>query len=118
MAITNARVLGSVGAEDRVLGWWDRDVDRRPEAFGKNSTCWFSIVSAVCQKQVNWAVDLIQQARQGGRIANVFRGQIGADDLTADKIKTKVQLEPILWKNTVLQAQKILLRTVRERLSC
>jgi hypothetical protein len=26
--------------------------------------------------------------------------------------------EPILWKNTVLQAQKILLRTVRERLSC
>jgi hypothetical protein len=25
---------------------------------------------------------------------------------------------PILWKNTVLQAQKILLRTVRERLSC
>jgi hypothetical protein len=34
------------------------------------------------------------------------------------KIAAKARFEPILWKNTVLQAQKILLRTVRERLSC
>ena len=46
------------------------------------------------QKQVNWAVDLIQQARQGGRIANVVRSQIEADDLAADKIKTQVQFAP------------------------
>ena len=28
------------------------------------------------------------------RVADVIRGQIGADDLTADKIKAKVQLAP------------------------
>ena len=37
---------------------------------------------------------MIQQTWQGGGIANVIRGQIRADDLSAYKIKAKVQLAP------------------------
>tara|TARA_R110000737_G_scaffold237783_1_gene250098 strand:+ start:57 stop:545 length:489 start_codon:yes stop_codon:yes gene_type:complete len=46
------------------------------------------------RKVVNWAIDLIQQAWQGGRVTNVVSGQFGANDLAADKVKTKVQLAP------------------------
>jgi hypothetical protein len=51
-------------------------------------------VSAVCEELINRTVDLIQDLWQRGRIADVVRGQIGADNLTADKIETKVQLAP------------------------
>lgn len=34
MAVTNSRVPGGAGAQDRVLGWWNREFDRRTEAFG------------------------------------------------------------------------------------
>jgi hypothetical protein len=36
---------------------------------------------------------LIQQARQGSGVANVIRGQIRADDLATNKIKTKTKLQ-------------------------
>ena len=45
MVVTNARVLGGVGAQDRVLGWWDRNFDRRTKAFGKSRAGWISILS-------------------------------------------------------------------------
>jgi hypothetical protein len=40
--------------------------------------------------------NLAQKIRQGCRITDIIRGQIGANDLTADKIKTKVKLAPSL----------------------
>jgi hypothetical protein len=63
MAITNAWVPDGLRAQDRVLGWWDRDFDHQAEACDKKSACWLSIVSAVRQKQVNVGVDLIHQGR-------------------------------------------------------
>jgi hypothetical protein len=49
---------------------------------------------AVCQKESNWAVNLIKQARQGRWISDVICGQIGAGNLATDKIETEVQLAP------------------------
>jgi hypothetical protein len=92
--VPNARVLRDDGAHNRVLGWWDRDLDCRTEAFGKSLNRWLAIVSTVRKKQVNSSVDLIQQAWQRGLITNVISGQIRADDLAAHKIKTKAQLAP------------------------
>jgi hypothetical protein len=50
MAVTNARVLGGVGAQDRVLGRWNRNFDRRTKAFSKSSSGWLAIVSTVRKK--------------------------------------------------------------------
>jgi hypothetical protein len=75
MVVTNARVFGGV------IGWWNRKFDRRTEA-------------CIRKKHLNRAVDLIQQALQRGLITNVISGQIRADDLATNKVKTKVQLAP------------------------
>lgn len=90
MAIANGRVPGGVRAWDRVSGRWDYDLDRRTDMFRKDVACWLSVICAIRQKKVNRAVDLIEQIWQGCRISNKIRDQIGADDLTANKIKTQV----------------------------
>jgi hypothetical protein len=50
MAVTNAWILGGIGAQNRVLGWWDRDLDCRTEAFAKSLNRWLAIVSTVRKK--------------------------------------------------------------------
>ena len=90
MAIARRRIFGRIGAKDRVSGRWDRDFDCKSEPSGKQIRCSFSVVSAVCQKQINRTVDLIQEIWQRRSIADIILGQIRADDLTADKIKTEV----------------------------
>jgi hypothetical protein len=50
MVVTNARVLGGVGAQDRVLAWWNRNLDRQTKAFSKSSAGWLSIVSTIRQE--------------------------------------------------------------------
>ena len=50
MVVTNARILGGIRAQNRVLGWWDRDLDCRTEAFGKSLNSWLAIVSTVRKK--------------------------------------------------------------------
>jgi hypothetical protein len=74
--------LGRIGAQDRVFRRWDCDLNHRSEPSGKQIRCWFSIISSVCQKESNRAVDLIQEIWQRCRIANIIGGQIGADDLS------------------------------------
>ena len=63
MAITNVRVLGRPGGQDRVLRRWDRDFNRRTEAFGKKVKRRLTIVSTIRQEQINGGVDLFQQGR-------------------------------------------------------
>jgi hypothetical protein len=50
MVVLNARVPCGIGAQNRVLGWWDRDFDCRTEALGKSLNCWLAIVSTVRKK--------------------------------------------------------------------
>ena len=74
MAVSCRRIVGRIRAQDCVFGRWDRHLDHRSEPSGKQIRCWFSVVSAVCQKQINRTVDLIQEVWQCRWIANVVRG--------------------------------------------
>jgi hypothetical protein len=47
-------------------------------------------------KALHGTINLIEKIRQGCSVATIIRGQIGADDLTPDKIKTNVKLAPSL----------------------
>jgi hypothetical protein len=94
VSVPDARVLNCVRAQDCVLGWWDCDFNYRAEAVGQSLNRWLAIVCTIRKKLLNRPIDLIQQVRQGCWVANIIRGQIRADDLAADKIKTKVQLAP------------------------
>lgn len=60
MAITNAQAPGGVGAQDSILGRWDRNVDRRTKTFCKSRSRWLAIISTICNKYLNRVVDLIQ----------------------------------------------------------
>ncbi len=92
MTIANGRMQRRVRAEDCVFGRWDRDFDHRCEPEGKHVRCWFSIVSSICEEQINRTADLIQELWQYRRIADVVGGEIRTDNLAIDKIKTEVQL--------------------------
>ena len=94
MAVSCPQILGHIGAQDRVSRRWDRDLDRRSEPSGKQIGCWFSVVSSICKEPINRTVDLIQELWQRRRITDIIFGEIRADDLAADKIKTEVQLSP------------------------
>lgn len=59
MAVSGRRVPGRIGAHDRVYWRWNRDLNRRSELNGKQIRCWFSIISSICQKVRNRAVNLI-----------------------------------------------------------
>ena len=94
MTVTHARVMGSVRAQGRVLGRRDCDLDCRTEALRESLNRWLAIVCTIPNKHLDRASYLIEQAGKGSWVANVIRGQIGADDLATNKIKTKVQLAP------------------------
>ena len=94
MAIAQCRILCRVRAQYCVFGRRDRDLDCRSKSSDKQVRCGFSIVSSICEKQINGAVDLIQQVWQRCRIADLICGQLGTDDLATDKIETEVQLAP------------------------
>jgi hypothetical protein len=62
MAIARCRILCCVWAEARVFGRRDRDLDRRSESSGKQIRCRFSVVSSICEEQINRTVDLINRS--------------------------------------------------------
>ena len=94
MTVTCRRIFGRIGAQYCVFGRRNCDLNHRSETSGKQIRCWFSIISSVCQKVRDRAVKLIQENWKRCRIANIILGQIGADDLATDKIKTEVELAP------------------------
>jgi hypothetical protein len=96
MAIANGRMQRCVRAQDRVLGRRDRNLGHRPKAFNEKIARCSAVVSPICEKLINGTINLIQQIWKCSRIANIIRGQIGTDDLAADKIKAEVQLAPTL----------------------
>jgi hypothetical protein len=60
MAVTCARVFSRVMAQNRIIGWWDCDFDRRTEAFTESLIRWLAIIGTIRQEYVNGGVDLIQ----------------------------------------------------------
>ncbi len=55
-----------------------------------------SIVGTIGDKALHRTINLIQKISQGCGITDIVCGQIGANDLAADKIKTNVKLAPFL----------------------
>ena len=94
MVVTYRRIRGRIGAQCRIFGRWDRDLDHRSEPGGKHFRCWVSVVGSVCEEQINRTVDLIQETWQRRRIADIIFGEVRADDLATNKIKTEVELAP------------------------
>ena len=64
------------------------------EPSGRQIRCWFSIISSLCQKVREQTLDLIQKNWKRCRIAGIILGEIGASDLTTDKIKAEVEFVP------------------------
>jgi hypothetical protein len=50
----------------------------------------------------NRPVNLVNKTRQGFRIADIIRGLLGANDVSADKIKTDVKLAHLLRLTLIL----------------
>lgn len=96
MAIPNRRLHGRIGTSDRVLSRRNGDIRVISKPCRQQITRLYAIIGAIGNEQCDGAVDLIEKVRQGGRITDLIRGQIGADNLAADEIKPQVQFAPPL----------------------
>ena len=72
---------------------WDDDRGLRM-AFGHGIVNSFAIIRAVCRHRGNVSIDLIEQFRHFGNVADIIRRQFHGDDFMRVSINAEVQLAP------------------------
>jgi hypothetical protein len=92
MAVAYLWVLCRLRALNRRLGRRDNGFHDLAKTCYQKITGRRSIISPIGNKALHGNGNLAQKIRKGCRITDIIRGQIGANDLTADKIKTNVKL--------------------------
>jgi hypothetical protein len=62
--------------------------------FGNSIVNGFTIIRAVCRQRRNGSIDLIEQLRHLGNVADIIRRQFHSDDFMRAGIDAEVQLPP------------------------
>ena len=62
--------------------------------FGHSSVNGFAVIRAVCHQRRNVSLDLIQQLREFGNVADIIRRQFHGDDFMRVGINAQMQPAP------------------------
>ncbi len=75
---------------DRVSWRWNDDICMIAKAGGQKIARLYPIIGAIGNEAGNRVVDLVEKVRQGRRITDLIRGQLAANNLTAEQIKPEM----------------------------
>lgn len=94
MAVSSRSIERRLRATNCCFGRRDNDLYICSKVRRQKIKGWRAIIGVIGSQFVDGTTDLVQNIWQNSRITNVIRSQIGANDLTADKIETAMKFAP------------------------